>query len=181
MIAHGLTGLRLLLVVPTALAFADPVLWPAWYLALFIVVAIASDVLDGVMARRHGTASAAGQLFDHGTDCLFVAAALAGAAHAGLVTWLLPPLVLVAFGQYVLDSRLLHRERQLRGSFIGRWNGVLYFVPLVVLAASRLETFAPLETLLLETGRWMAWLLVASTLLSILDRAVAPLRQGATG
>jgi len=177
MIANGLTALRLLLIAPVTAAFAAPALLPAWLLPLMILLAIVTDLLDGWVARRTGTASAAGQLFDHGTDFLFVTAGLAGAAHAGQVTPLLPVLIAVAFSQYVLDSRFLHRQKRLRMSFIGRLNGILYFVPLVLLALGRLDETGAAGAVLVEAGRWLAWLLVLSTLLSILDRAVAPLRR----
>lgn len=177
MIANGLTGLRLVLVAPTAWAFAHPESWPAWWLLALLLIAIATDMIDGMVARRSGTASPAGQLFDHGTDCLFVTAALAGAAYAGGVPWLLPPLVALAFGQYVVDSRWLHRERRLRGSLIGRWNGIFYFLPLLILAAARLETLVEVAPTLAAAAYWLAWLLVASTLISMIDRAVAPWRR----
>ncbi|MCC5885992.1 MAG: CDP-alcohol phosphatidyltransferase family protein [Gammaproteobacteria bacterium] len=178
MIAHALTGLRLLLVAPTVLGFARPdLLAPIWLLAC-ILLAIATDLLDGVVARRLGTASAAGQLFDHGTDCLFVTAALAAAAYAGLLTPILPLLVALAFGQYVLDSHFLHREKTLKTSVIGRWNGIGYFVPLVVLAVARLELQAGLTDLLFAAAALLAWLLVITTVVSITDRALAGRRAG---
>ncbi len=93
MIATTLTGVRLLLVAPTAFAFARPDLIKPFLLLAFITVAIATDYFDGIAARRSGTASAAGQLFDHGTDFLFVTAGFAGAAYAGLVTPILPALI----------------------------------------------------------------------------------------
>lgn len=172
MLAHCLTGLRLLLVLPTALAFARPGLVMPAILLTFIVVAIVTDILDGRIARNRGTASSAGQLFDHTTDFLFVTSGLAGAAYSGLVTPWLPPLIVVAFAQYVLDSRFLHKQKQLRMSFIGRWNGILYFVPLVVLALARLEFLAGLAELLTTLAAWCAWGLLVSTLVSIMDRAL---------
>lgn len=173
MAAHLLTGVRLLIVAPAALAFAGwaprAVLLPA----VFLVVAIATDYYDGVVARACDTASAAGQLFDHATDFLFVTACLAGAATSGLVTVVLPTLIVVAFTQYVCDSYLLHRERRLRMSRLGRWNGVLYFVPLVIVALARLPVPPGAESALLVLVRWVAWVLVLSTAASIVDRAVA--------
>ncbi len=176
MIANALTALRLLLAVPVTLGLARPeLLAPEWLLSC-IVVAIASDFLDGAVARRMGTASPAGQVFDHTTDFLFVTSGLTGAAIAGLVTHWLPLLVAVAFIQYVLDSRLLYRDKSLRMSFIGRWNGILYFAPLILLALGRL---VPGDTgsLLMQAGYWLAWLLLLSTLVSIIDRVMAPLRD----
>lgn len=175
MTANSLTFIRLLLAGPTALAFARPDLLMPYLLLVLIVVAIFTDYFDGVVARRNGTASAAGQLFDHSTDFLFVTAGFAGAAYAGLVTPLLPILIVVAFFQYLLDSRFLYRDKQLRMSVIGRWNGILYFVPLVVLAVARLDMSGDFDDALTEIGRWLAWLLAVSTSVSIVDRALAPL------
>ncbi|MEX2367145.1 MAG: CDP-alcohol phosphatidyltransferase family protein [Pseudohongiellaceae bacterium] len=177
MIANCLTGLRLLLAVPTALAFARPGLISPVLLLVLLSVAIITDVLDGIVARKSGTASAAGQLFDHTTDFLFVTSCLAGAAIAGQLTFWLPVLIVVAFSQYLLDSRFLHRQKQLRMSFIGRWNGILYFVPLVVLALGRLEFLGAFAVFLTEAVSWLAWILLVSTLISIADRALARTRQ----
>ena len=174
--ANLLTGLRLLLAVPAALAFAQPeFLSPLWLLTL-MSVAIATDFLDGIVVRRTGGASPRGQLFDHATDFVFVTSGLAGAAIAGQVTAMLPVLIVVAFSQYVLDSYFLHREKRLRMSFLGRWNGILYFVPLVLIAASRLDFMAfvagPFSTLIVLSS----YLLLVSTVASIVDRAIAPRR-----
>jgi hypothetical protein len=117
-------------------------------------------------------------LFDHTTDCLFVTAGLGGASTAGLIPMILPVLVPVAFTQYVLDSYFLHRQRQLRMSSLGRWNGIFYFAPLVMIAiaAVRLPLLSATARVLV---RPCAVLLAVSTLFSIVDRAVAPLRTKA--
>ena len=175
--AHVLTGLRLGLAPPLAIAFARPGFLRAELVALLLAVAIASDYFDGIVARRRGSASPGGQLFDHATDCLFVTACLAGAALAGSAPPVLPVLIALAFGQYVLDSYWLHRRKQLRMSTIGRWNGIGYFVPLVVLAAARLEVVPAFTPLLTVAARVVAYMLVATTLVSIVDRATAVRRQ----
>ena len=146
--AHALTTVRLLLIAPIATGFAQPHLIGATTLAGLRFLAIVTDALDGRVARMTGTASAAGQVFDHTTDCLFVASGLLGAAFIGHVPWILPVLVVTAFTQYVLDSYFLHRQKQLQMSMLGRWNGILYFVPLVLLASARLPLFEGLESLL---------------------------------
>src|SRR5262245_48674823 len=87
-----------------------------------LAVAIASDLLDGRVARRSGSASPAGQLFDHGTDCIFVTAGFAAAVLRGALPWPLPLLVPAAFAQYVIDSVWLERALILRMSALGRWN-----------------------------------------------------------
>jgi len=176
MLVYLLTALRLLLALPVAYAMANPAwLSPIW-LCIFIAIAIASDVLDGKVARRQGTASSSGQVFDHTTDCIFVSSGLAGAAWAGMVTPLLSPLILLAFAQYVLDSRFLLRHKALRMSFIGRWNGILYFVPLVILALARLGWPESVAVVLHVLATVCAWILVISTAISIIDRALASVR-----
>ena len=160
--ANLLTLLRLLLALPVGWAMADSDFLPAWALALGLFAAI-------------GTASARGQIFDHSTDFLFVTSGLAGAVYADLVPEILPILITVAFSQYVLDSYFLYRQKNLRMSFLGRWNGVFYFGPLLLISFARL----------LEDNQWNAeivfsglnlltWALIASTVVSIIDRAIAP-------
>ena len=177
MIAHALTALRLALVVPVAAAFARPELLPPAVVALLLIVAVATDFLDGRVARTTGTASPKGQLFDHGTDCLFVTAGLTGAAMTGSVTPLLPALIPIAFGQYVVDSYVWQRQRQLRASFLGRWNGILYFVPLALIAGSRLPFPAGLTSFLRLAAGVLGYLLVASTAASMIDRATTSFRS----
>ena len=164
-IAHALTTARLLLIVPFALLMAHGGTPAAWLAALTLAVAITTDLLDGAIARWQGTASAAGGVFDHTTDCLFVTAGLAGAAARGAVPWLLPVLVVAAFVQYVVDSYWLHGGGSLRTSRLGRWNGILYFAPLGgdILARLGLSGLEPLVRLL-------AWGLVVSTVCSMGER-----------
>ena len=90
--------------------------------------AVASDVADGRLARARGEVSAFGGLLDHATDAAFVTAGLGALAAEGAVPIALPFLVPAAFVQYVLDSKSL-TGRALRTSVLGRWNGILYFVP----------------------------------------------------
>ena len=174
--AHAITFVRLLAVAPAAWAFSLGDSVSAWLPIMLVAVAIASDVLDGIVARRTAAASPSGLLFDHTTDCLFVTSGLAGASMANLVPMVLPVLVPIAFAQYVLDSYFLHRQRQLRMSYLGRWNGILYFAPLVMIAIAALHLPA-----LSELARVLVYpstvLLAASTVASIIDRAVAPLRM----
>ena len=172
--ANLLTGLRLLLAVPTALAFAQSEFITPLLLLTLVGVAIATDFADGIVARRRDTASPRGQLFDHATDFLFVTSGLAGAAIAGQVTTALPIVIGVAFSQYVLDSYFLHRKKQLHMSLLGRWNGMFYFVPLVLIAVSRLDLVAGVAEIFSTVILLLSYLLVLSTIASIVDRAIAP-------
>jgi len=175
-VAHALTAVRLLLVLPTSVAFARPGFLDPRILFVLLWAAIATDVGDGKVARMTRTASARGQLFDHGTDFVFVTAGLAGAALAGLVTPMLPVLVIIAFSQYVIDSYWKGRQKRLRMSAIGRWNGILYFVPLVVISVSRLASAESVAALLTLTAGAAGYALAMSTVVSVIDRALAPAR-----
>lgn len=140
------------------------------------MIAIATDYFDGKVARHMKTASAAGMLFDHGTDFIFVTSALFAASTAGLVVLWLPLLIVFAFSQYVLDSYWLLRQKQLRMSMLGRWNGVLYFSPLVLIGLGQLELLNNWSASLRSLIMLLSIALVVSTLASIVDRAIAPLR-----
>ena len=173
--ANLLTAIRLLLVIPVAMAIANATLFASWILLALIVIAIASDYFDGKVARALNTASPRGMLFDHGTDFIFVTTALYALSTIGLSSILLPLLIVIAFSQYVLDSYYLFKQKQLRMSFLGRWNGVLYFVPIVLVASSRLGVFEQVQDIFNLTIVYFNYALAVSTLASIVDRAIAPL------
>jgi len=176
--ANLLTALRLLAIGPTVWAVVQGHLVLAS--GLFAVAAV-TDLADGPLARRQRTVSALGGLFDHGTDALFVSAALAALASLGTVPWALPVLVASAFAQYTLDSRAL-AGRPLRTSALGRCNGIAYYVAVGIpfiagaLASGLPDPAAGLLAPLTPQGPlpWLfGWLLVGSTLLSMADRAIA--------
>lgn len=162
--ANGLTLLRLL----AAPAFVAAIyLHRPWLAAVLFALAIATDLADGWVARRYREASPLGALIDHGADALFVTTGSAALAlHGELPVWL-PVAIAFAFTQYVLDSR---PGPVLRGSSLGRWNGIAYFVPIgTVVVRDALGLAWPPAGLV----RALGWLLVASTLLSMVDRGLA--------
>ena len=107
-------------------------------------------------------------LFDHTTDFLFVTSGLFAGALRGVFPWILPVLIVAAFSQYVIDSYWIHRQARLRGSKLGRYNGMLYFVPpcLEILIRLGVPGFQPLLTVLI-------WMLVLSTLVSMGQRLMS--------
>jgi phosphatidylglycerophosphate synthase len=161
--ANALTGLRAAAALPCSWLAAHE-LWPA--AAVLLTLAVLTDFLDGPLARRLGQSSSLGGLLDHGTDAWFVTCLLMGLWWAGQVPWLLPLLVVAAFGQYVLDSRA-HRGGRLRGNRLGRVNGIGYFVvaavPVYAGAFGLGAESAPVVVAL-------SWLLIVSTVLSMLSR-----------
>ena len=163
--ANALTAVRLLLVVPFAFLMASGDRHHAIWALLVMVVALATDFLDGPIARRRGTVSAWGGTFDHTSDFLFVTCGLFAGARRGAFPWVLPILIVAAFAQYFIDSYWIHRQSRLRKSQLGRYNGMLYFVPLCMDIVIRMGAgfLRPLLTVLV-------WLLVVSTLVSMGQR-----------
>src|SRR5262249_9843538 len=123
------------------------------------------------IARKTGTASAKGMLFDHATDCLFVTGGLAGAAPPGSITPVLPALVPFALCPCVVGSFVLSSSRRLRPRFFGCWDGILYFAPLVLIAAARLPFPARFASFLELAAGLFGYVLAASTVASMIDRA----------
>ncbi|MDA7771309.1 CDP-alcohol phosphatidyltransferase family protein, partial [Pseudomonadales bacterium] len=121
---NALSAARLLLAPLVAASLLEGYATVA--LALFLV-AIATDLADGYLARTWNQTSAFGGLLDHTSDAVFIATTLAVLSVQQYVNWLLAPLVLISFAQYAIDSRVLEGH-PLRGSQIGRYNGLAYFL-----------------------------------------------------
>ena len=167
--ANGLTALRLLAAPFCAWGAATG----QWRLALTLfVLAVLSDLLDGMAARRCGQVTASGGFFDHATDCTFVTATLAGLAAAGWAPWLLVVLIPSAFLQYTLDSGVL-AGHTLRTNALGRANGIGYFaLPGIIIGR---EAFG-FEWLPMPLVAGLAWILVATTLASMGERLLFLIR-----
>ena len=144
-----------------------------WPLAAGVfAAAVASDFADGFVARRRRTVSALGGVFDHTADALYVAATLWALAYAeaqnraDVVPGILPLFIVLAFLQYLLDSRALAGQ-PLRTSRLGRINGIAYFaIAGVVLIRNALEVaWLPDEAIY-----WAGLAILLSTLASMFDR-----------
>ena len=181
-LANALTGLRLLLAPVMGWAIVQQF----WLIAsLSMILAIVTDVYDGKIARSQNLTSAFGGFFDHGTDAFFVSVGAWALAESTLINPWLWPCITLAFVQYALDSRVL-AGHELRTSLIGRYNGVGYYAivttaigaqtlqaGLYVITAQAAEAHgvALKAIAFLHTAvYWVAWLLVATTLISIADR-----------
>ncbi len=168
--ANLLTALRLLSIAPAVWAIVTG----RWDIAAALfILAVITDLADGPLARHFNHASPLGGLFDHGTDALFVSASLAALAWLGFINPWLPLLVALAFIQYMFDSHAL-AGLALRTSFLGRNNGIAYFVMVgipVIRQALGLE-WPPTAWIML-----LGWALVATTALSMTDRAITLIRQ----
>jgi CDP-diacylglycerol---glycerol-3-phosphate 3-phosphatidyltransferase len=163
--ANTLTALRLFLVLPFAFLMARGDARSAIFALAIWVVALATDFLDGPIARRRGTVSSFSGTFDHTADFLFVTSGIFAGAFRGAFPWILPVCITAAFAQYVIDSYWIHRQSQLRGSRLGRYNGMLYFVPPCMDIVIRLGA-----GFLRPVLNVLVWILVLSTLVSMGER-----------
>jgi phosphatidylglycerophosphate synthase len=165
--ANALTAVRLLFVIPFAFFMSKADERSALLALTAWAVALATDFLDGPIARRRGTVSALSGAFDHTTDFLFVVSGIFAGASRGAFPWILPICIAAAFAQYAIDSYWFHRQIRFRGSKLGRYNGMLYFAPPIVEILIRLGARAlqPFLTILV-------WALVLSTLVSMGQRFV---------
>lgn len=148
------------------------ILFNDWLIAATLfTLAIISDVLDGKLARAFDQASPLGGLFDHATDALYVASGTWALAQLGLVNIYLAPIIILAFTQYMLDSKALSGQ-PLRASWLGRNNGIGYFILVGFGIGMHVTGWMWLALPVAIAG----WLLLASSLVSMGDRALALLR-----
>ena len=162
--ANGLSLSRLAIAPFTVFAITEG----SFLLGMILFsVAVFTDVIDGPIARSRGEASAFGGKIDHGSDAIYVTLCLSALAYGGFISWVLPPLVMVAFLQYLFDSNALKTEKPLRSSQLGRYNGIAYFVLVgiaVVQGAFAWTLFSP------SSLHALSWLLIATTTLSMRNR-----------
>ena len=157
-----------------------------WRLAGWIfIAAVASDLLDGIVARWRGTVSNLGGVLDHTADAVFVTVTLWAIAYlevdAGVdvVPGILPWFIALAFIQYLFDSKALAGQ-PLRTSRLGRANGIAYYVVAgTVIGRNALG----IDWLPDEWIYWVALAVLVSTLVSMLDRlrALTKLRDAESG
>ena len=161
-LANSLSIFRL--VVAPVLAWM--ILSNRWLTASFLLIlAILSDIFDGRIARRKNQDSAFGGLLDHSCDAFLVAVLLFVLSKTHGIPLFLPLLVLGSFLQYVLDSKALSGHK-LRTSFLGRSNGIAYYV----LASICIFTEGLGINLSDNLFIVFAWVLISSTVVSMSER-----------
>jgi phosphatidylglycerophosphate synthase len=102
------------------------------------VLAAASDVVDGPLARRTGTPTRYGAVLDNFADVAFVLGGLGTAAALGLVPWLVPAAILLAVVDYARASFEASRgmaAARLARSRMGHAAGVVNYACLGVVCA----------------------------------------------
>jgi phosphatidylglycerophosphate synthase len=157
--ANALTGLRVVLtpvfVVAVWRGDAD-IVTGVLAVAIFAIVA-ASDVFDGRLARRWGSASNGGRAFDHFADIGFILAALATYAALGTAPWWVPAVIAGTFAFYVLDSwsHPGNGERRLVSSRVGHAGGVLNYAFVGILVCNNTAGIQLLSAAVLRKLFWL--------------------------
>lgn len=134
---------------------------------ILFVFAVVTDMFDGIFARRQANPSRIGGILDHSADCLFVSSALFALVVHGSIPIFLPILVVLAFMQYVLDSRVFLREN-LIPSKVGRWNGISYFVLVGIVVGENAFNFDWISNLWIR--QTFSWVLITATIFSMGER-----------
>jgi phosphatidylglycerophosphate synthase len=152
-VADALTALRLPLAVLFPLVRA-----PVWQLAI-VAAAAATDVADGLLARRYGS-SRAGAVLDPVADKFFMAVAFVTIARRGLLAW------------YELIGVLLRDVLAVLG-FLATWL-LRRPVALPARAGGKAVTIAQLLTLVAAIADWtytrhLAWATAAIAVYAVWD------------
>ena len=152
-----------------ALPMAYLVFTEAWAGAAIIFwIAVATDIADGHIARIRNQSTALGGFLDHSSDAFFVTALLLALSQHDTVSLVLPGLVVAAFLQYTLDSKVL-AGHHLRTSSLGRYNGISYFI---FGGLPVMQNALQIHVIPNDYFPYLGWGLVLSTSISMLDRAV---------
>ncbi len=139
--------------------------------ATFVIIA-ASDVWDGRLARRYGSASHSGRVFDHIADIAFILGALSTYALQLLVPWWVPATIAASFAFYVIDSWSLSAAgaATLIGSRIGHVAGICNYVLVGVLAFNDTAGIHALPPPVLAK---LFWLVPAYSLAAVISRVAS--------
>jgi len=102
-VAHLLTVLRMLLAVALPASLVRAITGDVAPL-LLALSAVATDFLDGRLARRAGRASRVGAWMDVGADVAFVLSGTVTAAALGMTSWLVPIAIALSSSTFFLAS-----------------------------------------------------------------------------
>ncbi|HXQ23645.1 MAG TPA: CDP-alcohol phosphatidyltransferase family protein [Candidatus Acidoferrales bacterium] len=179
--ANLLTALRVVLtpVFVAAVLRADVARADGGLAVVCFAVVAASDVYDGRVARRWGSASDAGRMFDHLADIGFLLAALSAYARLGIAPWWVPAAVGASFGYYVIDSRWRAPAGvpNLIGSRIGHLGGVSNYVLVGILVCNNTAAAHLLSPATLERLYWLVPLYSAAAVAGRLATRLSAQRE----
>ena len=156
-IANVLTGLRLVLVPAFLVAlFAGDGREVGWRFVAFTIfaVAMATDRVDGELARRRGLVTTFGVIADPIADKALTGAALVGLSMLGLVPWWATVVIMVReVGITVLRFAVL-RHRVIPANRGGKTKTLVQTLAIGLYLLPLTELFGP--SLVVDVARWTA-------------------------
>ena len=155
--------------VVLAFVFARTLADGGWTPVVVYAVAVASDYVDGPIARRAGGTTRYGVLLDSGADIIFVVVATVAGATLGRVSWLVPMAILASAVPYLVATWLRGRASGVPSraySAVGHAAGVCNYALAGFLAGSTARPSWP----------WPAVLALGSAVVVVLNAAAVGLR-----
>ncbi|WP_022881796.1 CDP-diacylglycerol--glycerol-3-phosphate 3-phosphatidyltransferase [Gryllotalpicola ginsengisoli] len=144
-----------------------------WWAAVLFIVAIATDGLDGYLARSRGLVTELGKLLDPIADKVLTGAALVSLSILGELWWWVTIVILVREIGITVYRFAVIREGVIPASRGGKWKTMFQAVAISL-------ALLPFWTLLGDWVHWVNWVLMAValvlTVVSGLDYAVNAVR-----
>jgi CDP-diacylglycerol--glycerol-3-phosphate 3-phosphatidyltransferase len=133
-----------------------------WWATLVFVVAIATDWVDGFLARRDGLITDFGKLMDPIADKALTGTALVGLSLVGALPWWITVVILVREVGITLMRFVVIRRGVIPASKGGKLKTVLQALAITLL-------LVPVGGLLGTLGMWMAYAAVVVTVVTGVD------------
>lgn len=144
-----------------------------WWAAILFIVAIATDGIDGHLARKHGLVSDLGKLLDPIADKALTGVAFVGLSILAELPWWITIVVLVREIGITVHRLLVASTHVVAAAWMGKLKTVAQAVALSL-------ALLPLATVL---GEWITWvnivtmtIAVALTVASGIDYVISEIR-----
>ncbi|MBP6684721.1 MAG: CDP-diacylglycerol--glycerol-3-phosphate 3-phosphatidyltransferase [Leucobacter sp.] len=132
-----------------------------WGAAAFFVIAIASDALDGYLARSRGLITDLGKLLDPIADKALTGAAFVGLAILGELPWWIVVLVLVREVGITIHRLMIVSEVVVAADWMGKLKTVAQAVAITL-------ALTPLAQLAGPTGTVFTWVNIVTMTIAVL-------------
>ena len=135
--------------------------WLRWAAAVLFIVAIATDGIDGAIARKHGLVTDLGKLLDPIADKILTGGALVALSILGELPWWVTLVVLVREIGITVHRMIVATDHVVAAAWMGKLKTVAQSVAISV----------ALLPLYLVVGDWIFWvngiLMTAAVLLTV--------------
>lgn len=128
-----------------------------WWAAVLFIVAIATDGIDGYLARRHGLVSDLGKLLDPIADKALTGAAFVGLSILGELDWWITVVVLVREVGITVHRLIVASDHVVAAAWMGKVKTVAQGVALAL-------ALLPLASVL---GGWVWWVNVITMSIAV--------------